>query len=386
MLLVILFVFGCRSDSSIDGFNLLSNPNDVGVVDSAIVVTSLQATFDDTVASTGSSQFLEIGQSGNIRAYSLLKFDAISDTATILSAKLILNTNTLFSEGSNKSIFTATVHQIVEDWQETTVNYEIRPDFIQSALSNTTIVSTAAAASESDSLFTETITFAFDNSGIALLETWQDTLNSNFGVYINHQNSNFIKEFFSDNSSINQPRLELEIENSKGKDTVLVVASEGAFIVEPLVPLRDGPLFIDNLFTNATVLKFDLSSISKETVVNNAVFKINFIDDLSVIKASGFTFRIDLLAEEFTGQKNVEIDSTFSPIIDIINPAENPSIVSINRILQFWLTEDFENYGILIRAFSPGSDISKVALHSNSTEPTFAPRIEVIVSSVGLGN
>lgn len=386
MLISILLVLGCRSDKSIAGFDLVSNPNSIGSVDSTIILTSIQATFDDTVSSTGASQFLEIGQSGNIKTYSLLKFDSISDTARILAAKLIFNTNTLFSEGSSKSTFTASVHQISENWQEATVTYETRPDFDQSALSSTTIVSAAASASGADSLFTETITFEFENSGIALVESWQDTLNENFGFFINHENSSFIKEFFSENSGISQPRLELEIENSKGRDTVLVVASEGAFIVEQVSPLRDGPLYIDNLFTNATVLKFNFSTIPRETVVNNAVLKLYFIEDLSVIKASGFTFRIDLLAEPFTGLESVKIDSTFSPILDIINPGVNPSTVSMNRVLQFWLTEDFENHGILIRALSPGSDISKVALHSVKTDSALAPKIEAIVSSIGLGN
>lgn len=386
MLAFILLLSGCRSDKSIDGFDLVSNPSGIGSVDSKIILTSIQATFDDTVSSTGASQFLEIGQSGNVKTFSLLKFDTISDTATILNAKLILNTNTLFTDGSNKSTFTASVHQISENWQDATVNYETRPDFDMSALSSTTIISATASTGGTDSLFTEVISFEFETAGIELIESWKDTLNDNFGFFISHENSNFIKEFFSENSGINQPRLELEIESSTGKDTVLVVASEDAFIVEQISPLSEGPLYLDNIFTNTTVLKFDLSDISRETVVNDAVLKLDFLEDLSVIKASGFTYRIDLLTEPFTGMESVEIDSSFSPIFDIINTTVNPSTVSMNRVLQFWLTEDLENHGILIRALAPGSDISKVALHSNSTNAGLAPRIEAIISSAGLGN
>jgi len=383
----IVFLIGCRDDKALNGYDLISDPTIIGNVDSTIILTAEYDTFQsDTISSTGLSTFLEIGQSDNIRTYSLLKFSAISDTAEIIDARLILNTNTLFSEGRSKSAFTATIHQVLTDWQEESVKYENLPQYDPTALSNTTIISSAASA-DMDSFFVETVTFEFDNAGITLLQSWQDTLNNNFGFFINHENSNFIKEFFSDNSSINQPRLELEIENSNGRDTVLVAATEGAFVVDKLSTLPNGPLYVDNLFTNETVLKFNFSEIPKETVVNNAMLKLNFNEDISTLKASGLRFRMFLLAEPYTDPESVKIDSTFSPIDDTVFPSENPTNVSVTRLLQFWLTEDIKPYGLLIRARTPGLDISKVAFYSNNNgDVLLEPRIEAVVSSAGVGN
>ncbi len=58
-----------------------------------------------------------------------------------------------------------------------------------------------------------------------------------------------------------------------------------------------------------------------------------------------------------------------------------PGKLSISSILQFWVTEDFENLGLLLRASTPGLDISRVAFHSLATDSTLAPRIEVDFST-----
>ncbi len=380
--LLIVLLFGCKQDEPLDGFDLLTNPSDRGSVDSTSIVTlAVEETFTDTLSRTGTGLFLELGQFDGLQTHTLLKFESIPDTVTINEATLLLNTNTIYAEGRQKSSFDATVHQARIGWNE---NEVLRfDDFVNgydpTPIAGAKILSTAADLSGTDSLFIETVRFEFNSAGVNLVRTWADTNRmDNFGILIKFDNSMFIKEFLSQNGSLNQPRLELGVTNGNGvRDTLFSVANEDAFILERVAPLPSGPLYVDNVFSHQTVLKFDIADIPRESTINQAVLNLNVMQDNSNIKNSGFTILINSLEQEFQPPDVIEVDPQGFATTASVGPTTRNVEIPITSLLQFWLTEDIDNRGIILRTASPGQDITRVALESTATNSELAPRIDV---------
>ncbi len=375
---------GCRSDRPLE-FDLLTDPNDRGRVDSTVVANLIQETsFGDTLTATGVSPFLELGQLDNTSTRVLLRFRSVPDSITISKATLILDTNTIYSTGENRSVFPATVHRVREDWVERSVTGEnFGNSFDASPLSEATILSIGADFSESDSLFIESIRFEFDDTGLQLVRGWVDTTRGdNFGIIIQHgAGSDFIKEFLSRNGLVNQPRLELESLTSSGVDTTISVATEDATIVTRTGGVPAEPLFIDDLQSLQTVLNFDLSSIPRESSINDATLELTIDRDESRIKVSGYVFQIDRLAEAFAGPGALQVDSDLGAISQIVNNTTTTLSIPVPGLVQFWISENVPNHGMLLRTSNPGRDASKLVFRSNATDPTLGPRLIIHFSS-----
>ncbi len=381
---------GCKQDDAIDGFDLLSNPADRGSVDSTTIWTAFEQTFEDSVRKTGSGSFLELGAFDGLETQILLRFDSVPDTVQVLAAKLLLNTNTIYATGDAKSSFRATVHKVNIPWTEGSVAYDEfhtgGNSFDASAISSAEIFSSAADLSTSDSLFIETLKLDLSPAGLELVRNWADSTRSdNHGILIDFEGSNFIKEFLSQNGSINQPRLELDVMRGTVRDTILSVADADAFLVNRVVEPAGGPLFVDNVFGHQTALRFDLSDIPRESTINNAVLKLNILSSQSNVKNSGFTVWVTTLADSFTTE-NVRVDSSGFTTTATVGKQTTVLEIPLLALLQVWVTESVQNHGILLRTISPGSDITRVAMQSNATDPLLAPRVEVEFSSAPNSN
>ena len=375
---------GCRKDSPLD-FGALEDPTARGRIDTTSITTSLvEESIQDTVTVNGRGPFLELGKFGNLSSRILMKFSTLPDTITINRATLILDTNTIFTDGRNRSIFTARIHRSLSDWEERNVTSKNFGGSVEPAvLAEARIISSAADFAAGDSLFLESVRFDFNDEGLDVVRSWQDTLRSdNFGVLIDFDpESRFIKEFFSQNGPLNQPRLELDITTPSKRDTIFRLPREDAFLVEMDEPLTEGPLFVDDLFSLQSTLKFDLSAIPRESTINRAVLFLTVKDDATAIKTSGYGIRIERLATELALPAEFRIDSTFVSITDLVT--RNTSILSITvtNLIQFWVTGAFENHGLLIRTRNPGRDVSRLAFHSSQTSSSLAPRLEISFTS-----
>ena len=232
-------------------------------------------------------------------------------------------------------------------------------------------------------MFIESIRFGFDEDGIQLVRNWTDTTRAdNFGIIIKHSaNSDFIKEFFSVNGIFNQPRLELEILTSSGIDTIVSVADEDVSIVTEDGSLQQGPLYVDDFLGLQTVLDFDLSAIPRESSINDATLELIIDRDASRIKSTGYAFQITRLAEEFSGPSTLSLDSDFIPINQVVSNSITTLSIPVGGLVQFWVTEDVQNNGILLRAVNPGRDASKLVLRSNRLAPDSGPRLVIHFSS-----
>lgn len=383
--LLLAITSGCREDNALQGFDLLTDPSGQRTVDTTIVrILNVEATFKDTLTATGSSIFLELGQFDNVQSQVLLRFKSVPDSIAISKVTLILDTNTIIAQGLTKSRFLASVHPVTSDWEESSVTSEnFGNAFDPAILGEAEIVSSGAVVTGFDTLSTESIRFEFNQDGVELVSDWADTtLLNNFGILIDFQDALFVKEFIAENRAFNQPRLEIIGLKSNGEqDTVHTVVDEDVFLAREVSSLPGGPLYIDNVFSWQTVLQFDLSEIPRESTINEAILEIDVDKILTQVKNSGFSVRIDPLATPYVPPTSFKIDSTFFPFTVIVVPTTSTLTTVLTRLVQFWVTGDMENNGIILRTVSPGRDVTRVALQSGQSNPGRGPRLKLKFSS-----
>ncbi len=387
ILILLLAGSACREDSPLD-FTVLDDPAERGRVDSTgIGSLLLEESFRDTITANGRGPFLEIGKFRNLSSRILLKFDTLPDTFRINGVTLFLDTNTLFTEGSSKSLFNATVHRVTADWQESSVTGENFGNAYDPAiLAEARILSTAANFTSGDSVGIEAVRFDFNATGRSVVSSWQDsTRGDNFGILVDFDaQSRFVKEFFSEDGLFSQPRLELDVTGTV-RDTILRVADADAFLLTMDEPFPAGPLLIEDIFSSQAVIKFDLSSIPRQATINRALLQLEIMTEESFLKESGYSIRLERLASPFVPPSTFEIDSTFISLTSFLDRSTRTVSVPVTGLVQFWTAGTVENHGILLRTLNPGRDLSRVAFHSSTTSPTRAPRLQIDFS-IGSGS
>ncbi|NIU23868.1 DNRLRE domain-containing protein, partial [candidate division KSB1 bacterium] len=153
-----------------------------------------EVTFRDTVTNTGSSPFLLLGAFRDIETRILLKFDSIPDTVEVIDATILLRTNAIVGETRDKTAFTATVHQVTSDWDESTVSFENFQDaFDPNPLASSEILSVDREPASGEDLDVEIVSFDLAPEVIESL-TDSTSMFNRFGVFIDFSSdSRFIK-------------------------------------------------------------------------------------------------------------------------------------------------------------------------------------------------
>ncbi|MFQ6112918.1 MAG: DNRLRE domain-containing protein [bacterium] len=370
------FSSGCSDDRPIQGFDL-ADPGDRGEVTKTIISSiESEESFRDTTAATGASSVLSLGSFDNIEARIVLKFENLPDTISVLGASLVLHSRAMWGESMQP--FTTTIHEVTRDWNE----FSVTDDTLQNgfdavnSLGSALIFPTVGDTSLIDTLNVESVRIDFNNP--QLVRSWIDSTKNNYGVLLDFSNSNFIKEFFSRNNTTNQPRLEFHfLKNDTDQDTTSVVATADAYLVRSLMEPQSGPLYVDNVFSRQSVIKFDLANIPRESTVNKAILKLNVQPENSILRNDGITIQIVRLAEPFLPPNTFKVDSLFTGIVALVKDSDSSIPISIRSMLQEWTSQEFENHGFIIRTGTPGRDISRVAFFSSAIDSSMGPKIEV---------
>ncbi|NIR51026.1 DNRLRE domain-containing protein, partial [candidate division KSB1 bacterium] len=172
--------------------------------------------------------------------------------------------------------------------------------------------------------------------------------------------------------------------------TISINANEDAYLPRKLAEPPHGPLYVDNVFSRQIVLKFDLSSIPRESTINQATLTLNVLGDLSIIKdngvsqlTNGITIQLNRLAKPFESPNDLKVDSLAASVSETITQSTTSIVIPnesfrdvFRRLIQAWVSERAENHGFVIRTLTPGFDISRVAFRS-SDQSEFAPKLEL---------
>jgi len=382
VLLILILAAGlpaCKSDKAIQGFDLVDPTGRGEVLKTTLDTLEVETTFKDTVSNSGSSALLLLGQFRNVATQILLKFDGIPDTVQITRVTLVLTSSSIVSDGAAKNSFFATVHPATADWEERKVTYDsFGQAFDPVPIGTAEVLPVASRLVGVDSTINDEVRFVFTDAGVDLVRQWADTTTgNNFGVLVDFETPLFIKEFFSRGSLSNQPKLELNVLNGTEQDTVIVSATEDAFIAKQLSDPPAGPLYVDNTFTHQTVLKFDLSRIPRESTINSASLKLHVDQQNSLLRETGTVFQLIRLSKPFEPPGTFRKDSSFVAIALSVSKSTDELSIPVRSLLQGWVIDLFENHGFVIQSANPGGDVNRVAFHSNATDPERAPKITV---------
>ena len=363
--LSLLIINGCRSDKPIQGPDL-ADPDNRGKVRFTISTSDLEESFSD-IATTGRSIYLSLGSFKNIETRILLRFDNIPDSVTAATITLIPHAIVGDSSGS----FTATVHQILTDWDEPTVTDSnfvnmFEPNPIGSAEVFPTVSKIVDSLSTTDTLRIEI--------DAEVVNTWIDST-ANKGVLINFSNDGFIKEFFSRENASNRPQLEIQFaENGSALDTTLTVRAD-AYLVRSLADPPPEPLYVGNAIRHQSVIEFDLTNIQREATINKAILKLNAQEENSLLKDDGILLEFLRLKEPFEDHDSIRLDSSL--VIRPISSFGGSDSLNIQVFVQEWISERFENNGFIIRPQAPGRDVSRVAFYSTEIDTSLAPKLKI---------
>lgn len=382
--LLFLGLLACGKDTPIQGFDL-SDPNTRGEVDStSINDIDFELTYTDTLIPAGSfSGTLLVGSFNNVETRSLLRFTAIPDTVEVRRATLILRSSNVIADEA-KTSFVGSVHNVLDDWEVATVTDEnFHYNFDANPIATTELLSVTEVFDENDSLIVERVRFEFDAAGVELVNGWADTLDTvpNNGILIDFSNSNFIKGFFTRFSSLNPPVLELEVMSGATLDTISVAVSQNAYLARQLTQPVPGPLYVDHLFGNHSIVKFDLSTIPRESTINRAQMELAVDGANTFIAEAQFPLQILRLLRPFTEPDSLlvdgdfEVTATFEANTSSLTITSEQSRTVFRRIVQDWVTGQVENHGLLIRSLTPGLSTSRLAFIGAQTDPSKAPKI-----------
>ncbi|MFQ5823619.1 MAG: DNRLRE domain-containing protein [bacterium] len=378
-ILVVFNIISCSEDMPIQDINL-ADPSDRGSIENISINTiDLEVSFSDTVAATGSSEILSLGSYTDIETKILLRFENLPNNILATSAAIVLNTRAIIGESMQP--FTATIHQITADWDELSVTDEIfQNSFNIDSLGSAEIFPTVNDTSGIDTLNIGSVRIEFDNP--QLVNDWMDSTSmvANYGVLLDFLNSNFIKEFFSKDNITNQPMLEIQyLSDSTDTDTTYVTATADAYLVRSLMEPPSGPLYVDNIFSRQSVIKFDLSKskIPRESTINRAILDLNIQAEHSILKDDRFTIQLIRLAEPFVPPNSFKLDSLFFVINTAFDLSNSFLEIPITGMVQNWITQDVNNNGFIIRTGTPGRDVSRVAFFSAGIDSSLAPKVEV---------
>jgi len=377
----------CGSDKSIQGFSEDDgfDPNDRGVVGSKLITTlEIEESFSDTLVATGRTPLLLLGAFKDIETRILLKFDNIPDTVTITNATISIRTRELFGDNRNKSSFMASIHAVREDWEEEKVTDDnFANSFDINAMASAEILSVAGTVLDSNLTRIETVRFPLNSEGVDLVKSWVDTTADNFGFFLNFDpgQSFFIKEFFSKDDPNLQPlpTLDLEVLEGTEKDTIFIPVTADAYLFSSSVEPPAGRLYVDNVFSRQTVIKFDLSGIDSLSTINRADLTLRLDGDNSILGNDPFVLQMISLDSPFETPETLSLGaiSVDPAVIPLIFRGETAITIPITNFIQLWVNNRIDNNGFLIRAAAPGLDVARVAFRSAALDSATGVRLEI---------
>jgi hypothetical protein len=371
---VLLIVFSSCSDypSSI-GAGLLK--------DDYIGISEINSTDDSLLQETryfrlaqplGGADRLLIGKSNNIESGILINFlfsfpdsidtDIKAGNIKIKSASLVLYKVYSFGDTTQTSI-NFSVHEITSPWGSQT--------FDADSLSNLTYKSMDLASN-----FVMDTTQARFTLDPAVVLPWfkyaADTNNiMDRGIYLKPGNNNVIMGFqsistYADTSEI--PRLWIVYEKpGVYEDTVSVYPEADLSVVTGSTTIPDFPtddIVIQAGVTLNSIVKFDLSSIPANSIINSAEISLT-VDSVHTITGTSFTDA--LYASRLLDEANLDSLANYT----ILSKNENKFTGNITSIIQNIYTDiqsGKANNGIVLMAYDQVNGVERFAIKGANTE------------------
>lgn len=377
MFLLLSNVFtSCENDPTSVGITFI-DPEDTTstrVLDSQIDSMDITADNYKYYISTYTSNSFMIGNYQNYTSKSMLKFVEVSpdyDSAKVISAVLTLKYNGYFFQNDN-GLTAFDVYKMNTDF-----NY---PDVLYDSVSPANYGTVSQGSYLGTPSDTQQIKVTLNNSlASEWLEYAADTAYQfkNYGVMLlPNASSNTIKGFYSFvNTSDFIPYVTVILTKNGVQDTLTLNISEQVSLTDaPLsvVPADRFALQTGIVFRN--VLKFDLSKLPPNVIINNVHFTFTLDSKNSFIQADADK-RITIGAVVDSATKTDSLFTNVSPE-DSINYIA--SSTSLNGIFQRWNTGELPNLGLSMRTITESTNLDYFVFYSPSyTDAALIPRIRI---------
>ncbi|RKY88555.1 hypothetical protein DRQ09_02705 [candidate division KSB1 bacterium] len=320
---------------------------------------------EDTVireeVKSGAGQVLFIGKYENFEAEILLKFEELPDTSTVNSAVLILNKKGLIGKGSP---FKCSVYEITSDWQEDMNSFiENGAEFPVSY--NRKEVGSFFSSNEStlDSVTIES----------ELVNKWINSFEDNKGILISFSNSEFIKGYFSNETS-KPPTIKINYIKDNRDTVEFYSATKGLFLIKGEVPGNNGFGIVNTATGGRVGLKFDLKDIPDYVTILRAKLKLDILSEKSLFS----DFSIDSLKTVLFDTSWSVVPRSYYTTVTRENAIEdNKFETDITAFVQLWVSGGKDNYGLAVQSFKEGEDISYFAIALANEGNGYKPRLEI---------
>ena len=246
----------------------LFNPTVQGELATDTLYAELDTTYSIPIPSTRFSSRLLIGSFAGMTCRPIIKFTSLPVNASISDAYIRFATAGI--TGDNPQPFTMRAHPILADW--TTNTEQVWDDYQQNIDLTATLGTMEVTVDSSDTLIMH-----MDSLGLDYFNKWanEDSSEFNYGLLLDFDNADFIKEFLS-NSSLISPVLVLTYappQDTTRKDSL--IASSDAFLIEGDFAQTQGRDYIVSLSPLVTLLQFDTTPLLNKGIMVSANLQLS---------------------------------------------------------------------------------------------------------------
>lgn len=367
LVLPILLFISCSDEPNSTGYGLL-NPEDF------IEIRSFDTTRDSVhqefsqliqVENFGAARRILVGNYKNLTASALMRFEFLfseeikkllsENKITLSAAKLKVYPIYRFGD-STRTNFSFNVHEIKSWWDSDQFTADsLNPshfDFDNSPIESNFL--------DGDSVVTCTLP---NDKVLAWMKAIADTgIKNPSGIYLKPTPAaNFIRGLRAIGTSTNTGTLEV-VYSKDGtiSDTIYAVTVSDVHVVTTTENYNDPAIITlqSGVLTKAK-LKFDISQIPKNAIINSAVLELT--RNLSKSEF-GTSFQDSLYVLRLTDTSKISIDSNFAHVL----VQSRPDIYegNITRIVQDWLNSG-QNFGLLLSTRDPEGGLERFAFESS---------------------
>ncbi len=366
----VLIFLNCGKDRPLPtGYSEIFGDKEGQVIDTLIVKQDGRETYYSRLINTGAGANLLLGNYQNYHCAIYMKFGNLPDSADVHSAKIYLTKSPIDSVllASNQD-FTLDLYHTEFEWG----NDEDPEQYLGKLPFNSTPFKTVIVTVDTS----DKVEIDLDT---LVVTDWTDTtsgvMNKGFWMY-----SKDLQGIFSCYSSENvdtafKPKMDLiyTFIDSTGKvrDTTTVYATDDAFLIpdtasvmQNLVP---GHFYTGKGLAFRSFLKFDLIGYDTTIHVNRALMQIVINKDYSIGNISEAIDIIIFRKEEESRAKNdVEENPMNSSHLGTLNA--DTLIFDVTQTIQRWISNDFSNYGFLVRSIDEEETLSRIAFYSSASD------------------
>ena len=322
---IMLLVFACEDGESIND-PLRNKLDDYGEL-YRDTLTAINSTFiEHGKVNTGSSTKLLLGAYDGFECRFLIKFNPLSGDEVILdSLFLLLNTASNYGPANNE--FEGKIYLVTEEWNPA-VNIDEDWNYENSISLSSQTTSQFTCLPEDSSTYNILLPDT-------LVSIWNDTSNggNNFGLLLDFENANYIKEFESGNSD-NGPQLIFkyhDTENDSIRNDTVDVSIDASLIAFDGNIQSDSLIYIVSGYTYYSFVEFNFDSIPENVIISNVnlIFKQDSLSS-NVNKSFSQNFYLRTVKTPFGDlPEEYDVDSTFA-----FNSFYNISLSEKNKNLE----------------------------------------------------